>query len=356
MSKTTINLTEIALSARDLEIIKNLAQQYLVRLQARDPVIKKQCATSLSPTEKKARSRTLHFQHLQSRLQDKLLKKIIIAMEHYVAGDKRLIDNPELLMSHCNGIDFKMPVEIVTLPVGTSLLQMQVHGVGQGETRQGSYYILDNGMLDIADVDTNADLVGVSPIAVQDLGLGGEQRYGVKEKQITQFYVTQEIQALQTTALAILDTWSVTVRHDDEQEMVPIYTNGGARQLHITPTENLSIQPKLRQVWEQCIAIMASDNPSKADEQLACKTFGVYALVLYNRAIFKQENLQIAVDAYAFFYKQLKDSRNPIVIDALETTKAAISMAMVKHKITDDVDEYIKTHSKIPYNSRPSLL
>lgn len=118
--------------------------------------------------------------------------------------------------SHLDGIDFRHPVEVRTIPRGTILSQYQVQG-GQ----QGSYY--SNG-------GTTASELGINPQG-QVLGPDGRPIIGadgnpvIADKVVTRWEVTEDIQVLQSTAAPISDTWSVPGQ--------PYNASGGGIQMYM---------------------------------------------------------------------------------------------------------------------------
>lgn len=139
---------------------EQLAHEYLDILKKSDPrFIKEQ---NPAPNENNPPQRkNLAFQNKpkyhQSDDDRRAFAKIKTAIDHYLKGDPKLANNPGFLFSHLNGIDFKMPVEVVSLVEGTEINQMQAPGKGVGATRQGEYYAPMK-----VDVQSDADLRGIA--------------------------------------------------------------------------------------------------------------------------------------------------------------------------------------------------
>lgn len=94
--------------------------------------------------------------------------------------------------SHLAGIDFNQPVELVTLPKGTRLLQWQAPGAPQG-----NYY---------APLGTSTAQLGISPAAL-------DPETGEIVNRVATTYVTNnEVEVLKSTAAAVNDTWSIPGR------------------------------------------------------------------------------------------------------------------------------------------------
>jgi uncharacterized Zn-binding protein involved in type VI secretion len=103
---------------------------------------------------------------------------------------------------HLSGIDFRRPVDVVTLEQGTPVEQMQVPG-----GRQGNYY---------TPPGTPATKVGISPQGT-DYATGA-----VVDKTPTQYTTANDVQVLRSTAAPVQDTWSVKGN--------PVQTEGGGTQ------------------------------------------------------------------------------------------------------------------------------
>jgi hypothetical protein len=95
---------------------------------------------------------------------------------------------PHRIEGHLKGIDFSQPVEVVTLPKGTTVSQFQVPG-----NPQGMYY---------APAGSTPSSLGISP-----QGLNGAGQ--VVDKVATPFVTQQDVRVLRSTAAGITDTWSV---------------------------------------------------------------------------------------------------------------------------------------------------
>lgn len=106
------------------------------------------------------------------------------------------------IAGHLQGIDFDKPVEVVTLKKGTVLSQYQAPGGAQG-----TYY---------AHKGATPSSLGIAPE-----GLDPVTKVPVPKKAVT-YIVTKDVEALQSTAAAIKDTWSIPGK--------TIPTDGGATQ------------------------------------------------------------------------------------------------------------------------------
>lgn len=89
--------------------------------------------------------------------------------------------------SHLAGIDFSKPVEVVTLPKGTTVTQYQAPG-----QPQGTYY---------ANPGTPAGQLGINP--------NSQSSGGVVPRDQSTYVVQEDVQVLRSTAASITDTWSV---------------------------------------------------------------------------------------------------------------------------------------------------
>jgi hypothetical protein len=96
---------------------------------------------------------------------------------------------PWKIDSHLNGIDFNQPVEVVTLPKSTQVVQWQARGAAQG-----NYY---------APPGTSPQQLGISPAALDPVS-------GQVVDRVAKTYITNsEVEVLKSTAAAVTDTWSI---------------------------------------------------------------------------------------------------------------------------------------------------
>ena len=111
--------------------------------------------------------------------------------------------NPKRIDSHLQGIDFDKPVEVVTLPKGTRLVQWQVPGGAQG-----NYY---------APPGTASQQLGISASALDPAS------NQIVDKVATTYVTNSQVEVLRSTAAPISDTWSVPGQ--------TIATQGGGTQM-----------------------------------------------------------------------------------------------------------------------------
>ena len=97
--------------------------------------------------------------------------------------------NPKRIDSHLAGIDFNQPVEVITLPKDTRVVQWQAAG-----GPQGNYYALPG---------TSPQQLGISPSALNPAS--GQ----IVDKVATTYVTNSEVEVLQSTAAAVNDTWSI---------------------------------------------------------------------------------------------------------------------------------------------------
>lgn len=119
---------------------------------------------------------------------------LTIAQKQQLARDFYLKQgySPKRVDSHLAGIDFNQPVEIVTLPKGTKVVQWQVQGAPQG-----NYYAFPG---------TTAQQLGISPVALNPTN------GTIIDKVATTYITNSEVEVLKSTAAAVSDTWSIPGR------------------------------------------------------------------------------------------------------------------------------------------------
>ncbi len=133
-----------------------------------------------------AQTRTLNSSKAdKSKVPLTITEKKALARDFYL---KQGYD-PKRVDSHLAGIDFNRPVEVVTLPKGTPVMQWQAPGGSQG-----SYYALPG---------TQPGNLGISP---QGLDRATGQVIG---KVPVRYVTTDKVEVLRSTAAAIDDTWSI---------------------------------------------------------------------------------------------------------------------------------------------------
>lgn len=116
--------------------------------------------------------------------------------------------NPGSIDSHLDGIDFRHPVDVITIRKNTVLEQFQVQG-----GRQGSYY---------SEGGVTPSQLGINPQG-QVLGpdrqplLGADGQPIIADKVVTRWLVLDDVQVLRSQAGAITDTWSVPGQAFDTQ-------------------------------------------------------------------------------------------------------------------------------------------
>jgi len=119
---------------------------------------------------------------------------LTIAQKQQLARDFYLKQgySPKRIDSHLAGIDFNQPVETVTPPQGTKVVQWQLPGAPQG-----NYYAFPG---------TTPQQLGISPIALNTTD-------GTMVNKIPTAYITNsEVEVLKSTAAAVNDTWSIPGR------------------------------------------------------------------------------------------------------------------------------------------------
>ncbi len=336
MSSTSINQKKV----------HDFAVEYIKELSGRNPKIQKLCTFPEQNDNKRVDSRkgltfsngavTKYAKSGESfQVDPKLVERVMTAFNHYLQGDPSLLDNYNNLKSHCNGIDFSMPVKVITVKAGTELSQMQAKGKGVGETRQGNYYAMSK-VNSEEDMELEAHMRGIAPMAIQEgefYGNTNEKHYYI-DKAETLFRATQDIEVLETTAEAISDTWSMTAWIDNKPSRIAMDTSGGGIQIHVNNSENLSIQPLLREKWENALDLIEHSGGKLFPKQKEEITDIVnhYAMVLYNRASFNKDLLTPALDALIEMQDRIGSSKNPLAVEAVDVTKAAVIMAIQKHE------------------------
>jgi hypothetical protein len=295
-----------------------IAYHYLEQLKAANPKIQKACSQ---------KNKTPFLgKKPKSPIEQKILSRIKIAIDHYVKGDPSLLASAkgiDLLKGHMNGIDFTMPVTVEKIEPDTQLSQIQARGKGMGETRQGNYYAAYKS--EQSDVSYESDLRGIADSTINEWHEHDSgHKFYIDEKEIYHYTTTQEIEALVTTAEKIKDTWSM--------RGIAMETTGGGRQIHINATENLTVKSRLREKWEKVLELMSTEKMLPQKMEKAMDTINTYAMVLYNRAAFNKDLLNDAIDAYLHLYSKFNDFDNERCQEAIDITKNAIIMAIQKHE------------------------
>jgi hypothetical protein len=297
-----------------------------------------------------------------SLFDQKIFDRICTATAHYIKSDPRLalIENKASLISHLNSIDFRMPVEIVPIPAGTMMTQIQAKGKGLGESLQGSYYSFSEPNHEEISWDANTRGIADSTIyhgpALETKSLDSKpkkhhhtksthkknnqqdtktllqnakayiQDMYIMSKQLTYFKTTRDIQALQSTAAPTIDTWSMPIA---------LEVKGGGKQLHVGFKDNSTVVPLLRFEWHDILNVLNKDERPFTDTErnVAHEKMATYAMVIYNRANANKDMIATAIDELIFLEDKLANNQNEheFCKDAVETMKSGIVIAIQKH-------------------------
>lgn len=151
----------------------------------------------------------------------RLFKIDIIAQRRQLAIDFYKKNNPGMpiddIMSHLNGIDFNLPVEIIEISGGTELMQYtKVNTLGDVLT--GEYYTNN-------PYNTPSELGVSERYSVKDPNNGWKQTDQVNTVEQKPVTVENTTEGLKSTSAPIEDTWSL------KGESVP--TEGHGSQIYI---------------------------------------------------------------------------------------------------------------------------
>ncbi|MCD9033468.1 hypothetical protein LDO32_17275 [Luteimonas sp. Y-2-2-4F] len=143
-----------------------------------------------------------------------------IALDFYRANSR----NPDAVTaSHLDGIDFTRPVDVVTVPKGTTVYQWQSPGAPQGAyysptavARPDDLGIFDKGVTPEAFQRVREIRGGTSsiwdPISGQTRTVPGIAEVGpaaIADKKLTAYVLQEDVQVLRSTARPVNDTWSL---------------------------------------------------------------------------------------------------------------------------------------------------
>jgi uncharacterized protein DUF6861/putative RNase toxin 46 of polymorphic toxin system len=194
LAKGRGNMAELAGSARSSKAGPKLAE-WMVRNESKlktEPRLQAQVVKAPEKnTDGAATARARQRKVTEPAKPEPAKPPLSVAQKRQLARDFYLKQgyNPKRIDSHLAGIDFNQPVEVITLPKGTQVVQWQASG-----GPQGNYYALPG---------TSPQQLGISPSALNPVS--GQ----IVDKVATGYVTNSEVEVLQSTAAAVNDTWSI---------------------------------------------------------------------------------------------------------------------------------------------------
>jgi len=194
LAKGRGNMADLAGSARSSKAGPKFAE-WMVRNESRLKTEPRLQAPVVKASEKKpdgaATARARQRKVAEPAKPEPARPPLSVAEKRQLARDFYLKQgyNPKRIDSHLAGIDFNQPVEVITLPKDTRVVQWQAAG-----GPQGNYYALPG---------TSPQQLGISPSALNPAS--GQ----IVDKVATTYVTNSEVEVLQSTAAAVNDTWSI---------------------------------------------------------------------------------------------------------------------------------------------------